>query len=185
MNLSIIIPTLNESDIIQSCLSGLQSYRERGHEVIVVDGGSTDATIALSSPLIDQLVTSPRGRASQMNAGAAVARGDVLLFLHADTSLPGDAEAILKGIPFHDHTWGRFDVRLAGTSWLFRVIESGMNLRSRWTGIATGDQAVFMSRQCFINAGGFPGIALMEDIAFSRILKRLARPVCLHEKVIT
>jgi rSAM/selenodomain-associated transferase 2 len=185
MFLSIIIPTLNEAHSIQSCLSCLQPFRSRGNEVIVVDGGSTDETVVLATTSADQVIRSARGRAKQMNAGAAVANGDVLLFLHADTFLPDGADTVLKNIPLNDHTWGRFDVRLSGTSWLFRAIEHGMNLRSRLTGIATGDQAIFISRQCFINAGGFPEIALMEDIAFSKILKRLSKPVCLHENVIT
>ena len=153
--------------------------------MIVVDGGSTDETFALAKISADQVIRSTRGRAKQMNAGAAVASGDVLLFLHADTFLPDGADTILKNIPLNDQTWGRFDVRLSGPSWLFRAIEQGMNLRSRLTGIATGDQAIFVSRQCFINTGGFPEIALMEDIAFSKLLKRLSKPVCLNEKVTT
>lgn len=176
---------LNEVHAIRSCLSGLQAFRARGNEVILVDGGSTDETIALAKPLTDQVVCCAPGRASQMNAGASVANGDVLLFVHADTILPDDVDILLRGIPFNDHTWGRFDVRLSGNFWPFRVIEFCMNLRSRLTGIATGDQAIFISRQCFVNTGGFPEIALMEDIAFSKILRKLSTPVCRHEKVIT
>lgn len=153
--------------------------------MIVVDGGSTDETFALAKISADQVIRSTRGRAKQMNTGAAVANGDVFLFLHVDTFLPDGTDTILKNIPFNDQTWGRFDVQLSGPSWLFRAIEQGMNLRSRLTGIATGDQAIFVSRQCFINTGGFPEIALMEDIAFSKILKRVTKPVCLNEKVTT
>ena len=153
--------------------------------MIVVDGGSTDETFALAKVSADQVIRSTRGRAKQMNTGAAVANGDVFLFLHADTVLPDGTDTILKNIPLNDQTWGRFDVRLSGPSWLFRAIEQGMNFRSRLTGIATGDQAIFVSRQCFINTGGFPEIALMEDIAFSKILKRVTKPVCLNEKVTT
>ena len=153
--------------------------------MIVVDGGSTDETFALAKISADQVIRSTSGRAKQMNTGAAVANGDVFLFLHADTVLPDGTDTILKNIPLNDQTWGRFDVRLSGPSWLFRAIEQGMNLRSRLTGIATGDQAIFVSRQCFINTGGFPEIALMEDIAISKILKRVTKPVCLNEKVTT
>jgi rSAM/selenodomain-associated transferase 2 len=185
MIISIIIPTLNEAHCIQSCLSYLQPLRSRGHEVIVVDGGSSDETLALVSTSADQVISSERGRAKQMNASVAVASGDVLLFLHADTFLPDGADALLKNIVFDEQTWGYFNVRLSGKSWVYRVIEYGINLRSRLTGIATGDQAIFVSRQCFINTGGFPEIALMEDIAFSKILKQLTKPVCFNDKVTT
>ncbi|MEO6697528.1 MAG: TIGR04283 family arsenosugar biosynthesis glycosyltransferase [Gammaproteobacteria bacterium] len=184
--LSIIIPTLNEAAAIGSTLIGLQGLRAAGQEVIVVDGGSTDATCRLAAPLVDQLVQGERGRARQMNLGAAAACGDVLLFLHADTRLAQDAETVIhSGLAQTGARWGRFDVRLSGSHPLLRVVETLMNLRSRLTGIATGDQAIFVRRDLFEQAGGFPDIPLMEDIALSRILKRFSRPFCARERVIT
>ena len=185
MKLSIIIPVLNEEAVIQTCLDRLQLLRARGIEVIVVDGGSTDATMTLAIPLSDKVISSTRGRARQMNTGAAIAGGDILLFLHADTILPGDVDRILQGLSFDETTWGRFDVRFSAASLLFSTIAYCMNLRSRLTGIATGDQSIFVSRQCFIDVGGFPAIDLMEDIAISKNLRRIASPVCLREKVTT
>lgn len=184
--LSIIIPTLNEAAVIVPALTGLQSVRAAGHEVIVVDGGSTDATCSLAAPFADQLLHSERGRARQMNCGAAAARGEVLIFLHADTLLPEDADrAIRAGLAQTGACWGRFDVRLSGAHPLLRGVETLMNGRSRLTGIATGDQAIFVRRDTFEQAGGFPAIPLMEDIAISRILRRYGRPLCLRERVIT
>lgn len=181
--ISIIVPTLNEAHGIAATLTPLQTLRQAGHEVIVVDSGSTDDTVAHAAPLADHLVTSPRGRACQMNAGAAAATGDVLLFLHADTMLPLDASAHIT--TDNSHLWGRFDVRLTGTHPLLRMVESMMNLRSRLTGIATGDQALFVERALFLEVGGFPEQPLMEDIALSRTLKRHGRPLCLRARVTT
>ncbi|MBI2778668.1 MAG: TIGR04283 family arsenosugar biosynthesis glycosyltransferase [Gammaproteobacteria bacterium] len=182
-NISIIMPTLNEAHGITATLTRLQALRQAWHEVIVVDGGSTDDTVAHAAPLADRLVTAPRGRACQMNAGAVAATRDVLLFLHADTMLPLDAAAhITAG---HNHHWGRFDVRLSGTHPLLRIVESMMNLRSRLTGITTGDQALFVERALFLAVGGFPEQPLMEDIALSRTLKHHGRPLCLRAKVTT
>ena len=184
--LSIIIPALNEAAGIAGHLAALQPLRRRGVEVIVADGGSRDATAALAAPHVDAVVTAPRGRARQMNAGAAQARGDVLLFLHADTRLPERADALVervlaRGAP----AWGRFDVAIAGRHPLLPVVAWCMNWRSRLTGIATGDQALFVRRDAFDAAGGFPDIALMEDIALSRRLKRAGRPLCLRERAVT
>ncbi|MEQ6341430.1 MAG: TIGR04283 family arsenosugar biosynthesis glycosyltransferase [Gammaproteobacteria bacterium] len=182
-HISIIVPTLNEAHGITATLTPLQALRQAEHEVIVVDGGSTDDTVVHAAPLADRLVTAPRGRARQMNAGAAAATGDVLLFLHADTMLPLDAAAhITAG---QSHHWGRFDVRLTGAHPLLRIVESMMNLRSRLTGITTGDQALFVERALFLAVGGFPEQPLMEDIALSRTLKRYGRPLCLRAKVTT
>ncbi len=147
----------------------------------MVDGGSDDATARLAAGLCDRLLSSERGRAKQMNAGAAAARGDALVFLHADTRLPPDAgETILRVLAFH--RWGRFDVRIEGRHPLLRVVAWSMNLRSRLTGIATGDQAIFVRREAF---AGFPEIPLMEDVAFSKAMRRRGRPACLREKVVT
>lgn len=174
--LSIVVPALNEAGGIRAALDALAPLRARGHEVIVVDGGSTDGTAELAAALCDRVLSAPRGRASQMNAGARAASGEVLLFLHADTRLPERFT-----IPA-DSLWGRFDVRIQGRHPLLRVVAWAMNLRSRLTGIATGDQAIFVRRQAF---PGFEEIPLMEDIALSRRLKRLGAPACLREQVVT
>ena len=184
--ISIIVPTLNEGDGIAAALAALAPLREQGHEVIVVDGGSGDGTPALARGAADRVVSAPRGRASQMNAAAALARGAVLLFLHADTRLPENADArILHGLAASGRAWGRFDARIEGESRLLPVIAFFMNLRSRATGIATGDQAIFVRRDAFERAGRFPPLELMEDIALSSSLKRVSRPLCIAEKFVT
>jgi rSAM/selenodomain-associated transferase 2 len=151
----------------------------------VVDGGSTDNTVALCDGLADAVVTSPKGRARQMNAGAAQARGEMLLFLHADTRLPDGAERCLAQVLHASAPWGRFDVRIEGTSLMFPVIAACMNRRSRWTGIATGDQAIFVRRDVFERVGGFPDQPLMEDIELSRRLRAIAWPLSLRDRVLT
>jgi len=184
--LSIILPVLDEADIIADALAALAPLRQRGAEVIVVDGGSRDGTVDLARPAADRVIASPRGRAAQMNAGAALARGAVLLFLHADTRLPGNADAlVLAGLELSGRAWGRFDIAIAGRSPLLAIVAVAINLRSRLTRIATGDQAIFVSRDVFATVGGFPDIALMEDVALSRALKRISRPVCVAAKVTT
>jgi rSAM/selenodomain-associated transferase 2 len=184
--LSIIIPVLDEGAMIADALAALAPYRERGTEVVVVDGGSRDATVEAARPLADRVLAAPRGRGSQMNAGAAAARADVLLFLHADTRLPPDADRIIfLALEQSNRAWGRFDVTIAGRSPLLRVVAAMMNLRSRLTGIATGDQAMFVTREAFAKAGGFPDLPLLEDIVLSRRLKRIGRPVCLAARVTT
>jgi rSAM/selenodomain-associated transferase 2 len=181
MKLSIVIPALNEAAVIRRTLESLAPLRARGHEVIVADGGSDDATRALAAPLADRVIMAPRGRARQMNAGAAVARYDVLLFLHADTELPPRAdEDILREMT--DQSWGRFDVAIEGRSPVLAVVGFFMSLRSRLTGIATGDQAIFVRRREF---AGFPEIALMEDVAFCKAMKRRSAPACLRARVRT
>lgn len=186
MRLSIIIPVLDEAEGIEARLAALTGLRRAGCEVIVVDGGSTDATCALAEGLCDRLVAAGRGRAVQMNAGAAQARTGLLLFLHADTALPPGAldaiEAATRGTAI---AWGRFDVALDSPRRTLALVAAMMNLRSRLTGIATGDQALFMTRGAFEAVGGFAPIALMEDIDISKRLKRLAPPCCLHLKVTT
>jgi rSAM/selenodomain-associated transferase 2 len=184
--LSIIVPVLDEATTIVAALEPLAPLRTRGTEVIVVDGGSRDDTMALAMPRADRVISSERGRAVQMNAGAAIARGDVLLFLHADTRLPADADRlILACLARPDRAWGRFDVAIEGRHSLLPVIAAAMNARSRLTGITTGDQAMFMTREAFNAAGGFPAIALMEDITFARSLKRISRPLSLRARVTT
>ncbi|MDP2355068.1 MAG: TIGR04283 family arsenosugar biosynthesis glycosyltransferase [Beijerinckiaceae bacterium] len=186
LSLSIVIPVLNEAAGVEERLRALAPLRRLGVEVVVVDGGSVDSTVPLAQGKCHCLLVAPRGRADQMNAGAAAARGDVLLFLHADTRLPdGALDDILQGLCASERVWGRFDVVIEGRSRLLPLIAAMMNLRSRLTGVATGDQAMFVRKTAFDQAGGFPAIALMEDIALSRALKRLSKPVCLRAKVRT
>ena len=186
MRISIIVPVLNEGEAIGAALEALAPLRVRGHELIVVDGGSTDGTQELARGRADRVLAAPRGRASQMNAGARVASGEALLFLHADTRLPEGADrAIAARFTHAGCVWGRFDVRIDGSSPLLPAVAWFMNLRSRLTGIATGDQAMFARREAFARAGGFPPLALMEDIAMSARLKRLSPPLCLRDLVTT
>jgi len=182
---TIVIPTLNEAAEIGACLMRLQGLREEGFEVIVVDGGSIDKTSQLIEGLCDQFISTRGGRAVQMNAGARQARGKLIFFLHVDTQLPEKISELISSIEADRFYWGRFDVTLSGKHWSFRIIESMMNLRSRLTGIATGDQVMFVSQKLFREVGGFPEIALMEDIAMSRSLKSICSPLCLREKVLT
>jgi rSAM/selenodomain-associated transferase 2 len=182
--LSIILPVINEEETLPDVLARLQYLRQLGHEIIVVDGGSRDNSLMLAQQAADNVIVSQPGRAVQMNSGAELATGDVLLFLHADTVLPEGAEQILSEIE-GDTFWGRFDVRLSGERLIFRIIESMMNLRSRITSVATGDQAIFIKRSLFEKVGGYPEIALMEDIAISKQLRRVVKPVCVRNKVVT
>lgn len=183
--ISIIIPVLNEAARIEDALTALQPLRRRGHEIIVVDGGSTDKTVELAAPLADQVLTAMRGRARQMNAGAAKASGNVLLFLHADTRLPPDADQFVEVALAPGLIWGRFDVQFDTDDRLLRLVAWSMNLRSRLSGVATGDQAIFIKRESFETIGGYPEIDLMEDLALSDKLLKRARPVCLRVKVTT
>lgn len=186
MKLSVIVPCLNEAPVIEATLARLQGLRARGHEVIVVDGGSDDRTAELARPLADRILAARRGRALQMNAGAAAATGNVLLFVHADTLLPAAADLLLGGaLVSTGRRWGRFDIRLSGAQPMFRVIEFFMNWRSRLTGIATGDQAIFVVRPLFDAVGGFPDLPLMEDITLSRTLKRHGPPIAIARRAIT
>ena len=185
MRLSIIIPALNEAAHIAQSLAPLQSMRERGVEVIVVDGGSTDQTVSQSEPLADRVIMSARGRATQMNAGAAVAHGDVLLFLHADSSLPDQADDLIFDAIDNGHSWGRFDVNIRGAHFMLAVIAWFINHRSRLSGISTGDQGLFVTRNAFDRVGGFPSQPLMEDVEICKRLRKLAPPACLLARVST
>jgi rSAM/selenodomain-associated transferase 2 len=182
--LSIVIPVLNESVRMAAALQALAPLRRDGHEVIVCDGGSTDGTPARCADGADAVLHAPAGRARQMNAGAAVARGEVLLFLHVDTALPAQAPAAIAQALAAGADWGRFDVRIEGRSALLPVVAAFMNRRSRWTGIATGDQAIFVRRALFHELGGFPDQPLMEDVELSRRLcRRGHHPACLPQRV--
>jgi rSAM/selenodomain-associated transferase 2 len=183
--MSIVLPVLNEAQHIESTLAGLVPLRRRGVEVIVVDGGSDDDTVTRASALSDVTVEAQRGRARQMNAGAAAAQGKVLLFLHADTLLPAGADRLVAQALASGGLWGRFDVRIVGRHPMLRVVAALMNWRSRLTGIATGDQALFIRREAFERVGGFPDQPLMEDIEMSRRLGALAAPICIAERVAT
>jgi rSAM/selenodomain-associated transferase 2 len=180
--ISVIIPTLDEARGIVSLLATLAA----GGEALVVDGDSPDGTAGLAAPHADRVLSAPRGRAAQMNAGAAAARGDLLLFLHADTRAPIETLLRLPDLLARSgRSWGRFDVRIEGRHPLLPLVAWSMNKRSRLTGIATGDQGIFVERAIFERVGGYPAIPLMEDIALSGRLKRQGRPLCVRDRVAT
>lgn len=181
VKISIIVPVLNESSSIKAMMGHWQKLQASGAELVFVDGGSTDGTVDLLQKGGMSAIPSARGRAVQMNTGAEQASGDILLFLHADTFLPDEALGLLE----KTSVWGRFDVRIEGKARLFPLISFMINLRSRLSGIATGDQALFMTRDAFNRVGRFPEQPLMEDIEISKKLKRLSRPLCLSVPVRT
>ncbi|MGQ0741047.1 MAG: TIGR04283 family arsenosugar biosynthesis glycosyltransferase [Alphaproteobacteria bacterium] len=186
MALSIVVPVLNEEPTVERCLRSLADIRARGAEIIVVDGGSADRTVALSVMWADRVVTAPQGRASQMNAGAEIARGDTLLFLHADTLLPPLADrAIETASNQPDRSWGFFKARIIPATPMLSIVAASMNLRSYLSSIATGDQAIFVRRAVFESVGSYPDIPLMEDVALCRALRRAGRPACLDAHVLT
>ncbi len=184
--LALIVPALDESDNIPALAANLQAALRPGHELWLVDGGSRDGTAELASKHGFRVLSSPPGRAAQMNAGAAASSRPLLLFLHADTRLPEGADALIaQALRSGARQWGRFDVTITGASPVLRLVGTLMNSRSRLTGIATGDQALFMTRRAFDAVGGFPDQPLMEDIEISRRLKRLSPPRCLRARVTT
>lgn len=183
-SLAIVIPVLDEAAGIVEHLRALDALAARGVQRIVVDGGSGDGTAELARAHAEQVISAPRGRSAQMNAGARIASADALLFLHADTRLPADANRLIEAA-LRDNVWGRFDVRIDADGIWPTVVAWFMNLRSRLTGIATGDQAIFVRRETFERLGGFAPIPLMEDIELSKRLKRLGRPACLRARVTT
>lgn len=186
MRISIIIPALNESEHIESTLAHLEPLRQQGHEVIVVDGGSQDKTLEMARMRADKVIQTTPGRAQQMNVGASQALGDILWFIHADTQVFEHAAQQIRNVMKNEHNhWGRFDIRLSGKHLLLRLVERLMNLRSCLTGIATGDQGIFVRRTCFEAIGRFKQIPLMEDIEISRRLKKWSRPCCIHDTIIT
>ena len=185
VTVSVVIPTLNEAKRVPDLLRGLAADHGIGLELIVADGGSTDGTQDRARPLADLVLETGRGRAVQMNAGARAARGAYLWFLHADTGVSPGAVAALGAACGAGAPWGRFDVRLSGRHPLLRLVERLMNLRSCLTGIATGDQGIFVARADFEAVGGYLEIPLMEDIALSKALRQRARPLCLRTPIET
>jgi rSAM/selenodomain-associated transferase 2 len=186
VRLSAIVPALNEAAVLDASLGALAPLRARGGEVIVVDGGSRDATVQLAAAKADRVIAAPRGRACQMNAGAAAASGEVLFFVHADTRVPENADILIaRALEQSERVWGRFDVSIDSRLALLSLVSQMMNARSRLTGIATGDQAMFVRRDAFEAVGGFPTIELMEDVAMSRLLKRRSAPLSLAHRVVT
>ncbi|MET0985056.1 MAG: TIGR04283 family arsenosugar biosynthesis glycosyltransferase [Steroidobacteraceae bacterium] len=186
MRFSIIIPVLNEAPGLNRTLRDIAVLQAQGAEIVLVDGGSQDATVAIANERGFAAIPSDRGRARQMNTGARHASGDVLVFLHADTSLPrGALQEIALALQGGRHVWGRFDVRIEGRSCLLGAVALSMNWRSRFTGIATGDQAIFVTRAAFMSVGGYPDQPLMEDIEISKRLRRLSSPACIARRAIT
>lgn len=186
MKLSIIIPVLNDARQLLHALDHLGALRARGAEVLIVDGGSDDETAAVAMRLGGRPVSSSPGRARQMNAGARMASGEILLFLHVDTTLPENAERLIESAMGDGRRiWGRFDVDIQGHSRMLRVIAALMNWRSRITGIATGDQAIFVARSAFESVGGYPDQPLMEDIELCKRLRLLSPPACLRARAVT
>ena len=183
--LCIVLPVLDEAPDLALRLHALQPFRDRGVRVVVVDGGSTDGSLAIAAGLVDLAFAAPRSRALQMNAGAAACSAEMLMFVHADTQLPPGADALVQRALSGGYSWGRFDVNIDSTRPLMRIVAALMNRRSRWTSIATGDQAIFVRRDLFVRVGGFPDQPLMEDVALSKLLKRHGQPACLRERVTT
>ena len=184
-SLCIVMPVLDEGERLLAALRDLQRFRQRGVRVVVVDGGSKDNTLQIAREHADLALVAPRGRAAQMNAGAAACPAQVLLFLHADTQLPDNADALVQRATRARHGWGRFDVHIDSPALMLRIVGGAMNLRSRWTGIATGDQAMFVRQDLFDAVGGFPDLPLMEDIALSTALKKRGPPACPRQRVTT
>ena len=183
--LSIIIPVLNEGSILEARLRALQFVRAEGAELIVIDGGSTDDSVRIAEPLCTQLCQSKPGRATQMNQGAARAQGEYLLFLHADTVLSKDClDALLAALASRP-VWGRFDVSIEGAHPLLPLTAAMMNWRAKWTSVATGDQGIFVSTERFRALGGFPEMPLMEDVALSKMLRRVERPARVSASLLT
>ncbi len=186
LKVSVIIPMLNEEPSLHLMMDHWKTLVQDGAELLVVDGGSTDASVDRVQKAGFKVLSSPRGRAQQMNTGAKSAQGDILLFLHADTIPPPRAVPILtKALQDSERVWGRFDVHIEGRAWMFPVIAFFINLRSRLSGMATGDQGIFVRRAMFEQMAGFPDQPLMEDIEISKRLLQYTKPLCLKARVRT
>jgi len=185
LNISILVPSFNEAAVLPEQLPMFEALAEHA-EVIFCDGGSSDGSWEMLQATGFHCVQSAAGRALQMNTAAKYATGDVLLFVHIDTHLGAEhLRAMQHGMHDKSVVGGRFDVRLSGEHPMFRVIESMINLRSRWSKISTGDQCQFVQRDVFEKIGGFPHQALMEDVEFSKRLKSMGKITCLREVVET
>lgn len=182
--LAIVVPMLDEAATLPALLVHLAGWRARGCEVVLVDGGSRDDSVEMSRAAGFRVLIAERGRARQMNAGAQACGRALMLFLHADTRLPEAADAMVCAA-LAVQAWGRFDVHIDGRPRMLRVVAALMNLRSRLSGIATGDQAIFVRRDAFDRIGGFPDQPLMEDVEISRRLRAIGRPACLRARVVT
>jgi rSAM/selenodomain-associated transferase 2 len=186
MKISIIIPVLNEENNIGHLLEKLLPAEQNGHEILVVDGGSQDQTISICKRLGVNVFTSACGRAEQMQAGVRMAHGDVFWFLHADTDLLYSVNDYLDDIrSVTSAGWGRFNIALSNDKFIYKVIGYAINLRSRISGIATGDQGIFINRELFQYIGGFRQQPLMEDIQISRDLLRRGRPAVIKRILMT
>lgn len=184
--ISIIMPVLNEGAALERTLLSLQPLRARGHEVIVVDGGSRDNTVSIARRHADRIAMSGAGRALQMNAGAEYARHEILLFLHADTQLPEAADELIHAaLAPQAARWGRFDLRLDHPHPVYRLIEHSINWRSHLSGVATGDQAIFVEREYFERVGCYDRLPLMEDVTLSKKLLHFARPARISTPVLS
>lgn len=185
-SISFIIPVLNDRDALATLLPQLQRYREKGHEVLIVDGGSNDGSVTAAREQVDRILITGTGRGRQMNLGAENARHGILNFLHADSIVPEEYDACIQAaLKNPRHHWGRFDVTLDEPGFIFRIIGFMMNLRSRCSGVATGDQGIFVRKDFFDEAGGFKSIPLMEDIALSKALRKKSWPVCIKTRITT
>jgi rSAM/selenodomain-associated transferase 2 len=182
--LSIIVPVHNQARSIGATLHALKPFRDRNAEIIVVDGGSSDDTAMLARPFADQVIRSPGSLARQMNEGAKVASGFIFLFLRPETTLPPDADTqVMYGRSRDTAVWGRFDLRIRGRHMLLPLVARFLNWRSRLSGTAAGDQAIFVQRESFFRVGGFRDIPVMADVDLSRRLKAITPPICVSSRV--
>lgn len=184
-SVSVIVPALDEAKCIAGTLGALRDQNQTPLELIVADGGSVDGTPEIAGPLADLVIQAPRGRARQMNEAASRASGEVLWFVHADTVPGKGAIAELRSAVRRGRCWGRLRPRLSGRQWLFRVIERFIHWRAILTGISTGDQTLFVTRDAFDRVGGFPELPLMEDLAIARALRRMQWPATCRVDAIT
>ncbi len=181
--LTVVVPMRNESAIIEATLSGLQALRRSGAQLLAVDGGSNDQTATLADPFVDQVLSSSAGRAQQMQLGYSASLAPLIWFLHADSQVDSHHMETLQSLA--DCSWGFFPIRLSGAARGLRVVEHGINLRTRLTHVATGDQGIFVRRTLLDQIGGIPQLPLMEDVAMSKKLRSLAKPCIAPHPLVT